>query len=303
MARIKRGLLRAEYKIKGEKLRYLPEFLHRKKISVYNFRLINDSECYVTIDFQDIRKFFAICKNMCYNKLIVRYKGLLSPFVAVFKRIGLFVGAVLFTLVVIVFNNLVLDVKVVGSGSCFKEQTKGVVYDFGVKKYTAFSSIDYKALETEILSNNPRLSFVTVKKQGNILVIDTVLSDKEPSVLGKNTDDLISNYNGVVEEITVLRGTALVRVGETVKKGDKLVGAYLIGKDQAEYQTFVLARVKILEKTEYFYKCDENTEQNLSIAYALAEFNINGEIKEKTHSFEEGGIRVTVTVRRTVYGG
>ena len=303
MARIKRGLLRAEYKIKGEKLRYLPEFLHRKKISVYNFRLINDSECYVTIDFQDIRKFFAICKNMCYNKLIVRYKGLLSPFVAVFKRIGLFVGAVLFTLVVIVFNNLVLDVKVVGSGSCFKEQTNGVVYDFGVKKYTAFSSIDYKALEAEILSNNPRLSFVTVKKQGNILVIDTVLSDKEPSVLGKNTDDLISNYNGVVEEITVLRGTALVRVGETVKKGDKLVGAYLIGKDQTEYQTFVLARVKILEKTEYFYKCDENTEQNLSIAYALAEFNINGEIKEKTHSFEEGGIRVTVTVRRTVYGG
>ena len=303
MARIKRGLLRAEYKIKGEKLRYLPEFLHRKKISVYNFRLINDSECYVTIDFQDIRNFFAICKNMCYNKLIVRYKGLLSPFVAVFKRIGLFVGALLFTLVVIVFNNLVLDVKVVGSGSCFKEQTNGVVYDFGVKKYTAFSSIDYKALEAEILSNNPRLSFVTVKKQGNILVIDTVLSDKEPSVLGKNTDDLISNYNGVVEEITVLRGTALVRVGETVKKGDKLVGAYLIGKDQTEYQTFVLARVKILEKTEYFYKCDENTEQNLSIAYALAEFNINGEIKEKTHSFEEGGIRVTVTVRRTVYGG
>ena len=62
-------------------------------------------------------------------------------------------------------------------------------------------------------------------------------------------------------------------------------------------------QIKILEKTEYFYKCDENTEQNLSIALALAEFNIDGEIKEKTHSFEEGGIRVTVTVRRTVYGG
>ncbi len=303
MARLKRGLLRAEYKVKGEKLRYLPEFLHRKKISVYNFRLISDNECLVTVDFQDIRKFFAICKNMCYNKLIVRYKGLLSPVVAVFKRLGLLIGAILFTVIVLIFNNLVLDVVVVGSGSCFKEQTKGVVYDFGVKKYTAFSTIDYKALETEILSNNPRLSFVTVKKQGSFLVVDTVLSDKEPSVLGKNTDDLVSNYNGVVEEITVLRGTALVKVGEAVKKGDKLVGAYLIGKDDTKYQTFVLARVKILEKTEYFYKCDEHTEQNLSIAYALAEFNVKGEVKEKTHSFEEGGIRVTVTIRRTVYGG
>lgn len=303
MAMLKRGLLRAEYKIKGEKIRYLPEFLHRKKISVYNFKLISDGECLVTIDFQDIRKFFAICKNMCYNKIIISYKGVLSPFIAVIKKIGLFVGASLFLIAVYLLNDVVLSVKVVGSGSCFESQVKSVVSSYGVDKYTAFSTVDYKGLEAEILSKNPRLSFVTVKKQGNILVVDCVSSEKAPSVLGKNTSDLISNYNGVVEEIVVLRGTQLVEVGSVVKKGDKLVGAYLVGKDETEYKTFVLARVKILEKTEYFYKCDENTEQNLSIALALAEFNINGEIKEKTHSFEEGGIRVTVTVRHTVYGG
>ena len=303
MARLKRGVLRGEYKVKGEKLRYLPEFLHRKKVNVYDFKLISDSECLVTIDFTDFRKFFAICKNMCYNKLIVRYKGVLSPFIAVFNKIGLFIGAICFAVVISFSNNLVLDVKGVGSGSVFKEQIKSVVNSYGVNKYTAFSSVDYKGLEAEILSKNPRLSFVAVKKQGNVLVVDCVSSEKEPSVLGKNTSDLLSNYNGVIEEIVVLRGTQLVEVGSTVKVGDKLVGAYLIGKDEIEYQTFVLARVKILEKTEYFYKCNEYTEQNLSIAYALAKFNINGEIKEKTHSYKDGGILVTLTVRRTVYGG
>lgn len=303
MAGIKRGLLRAEYKIKGEKLRYLPEFLHRKKVSVYNFKLLSESECLVTIDFTDFRKFFAICKNMCYNKLIVSYKGVLSPFIVALKRLGLVVGAILFVISILLFSDMVLQVKVTGSGSCFESQVKSVVSSYGVNKYTAFSTIDFKDLESEILSKNPRLSFVTVKKQGNILVVDCAFNSSEPSVLGKNTSDLTSSYNGTVEEIVVLRGTPLVEVGSTVKVGDKLVGAYLLGKDEIEYQTFVLARVKILEKTEYFYKCNEYTEQNLSIAYALAEFNINGEIKEKAHSYKEGGILVTVTVRRTVYGG
>ncbi len=303
MAKIKKGLLRAVYKVKGDKLIYLPEFLHRKSVNVYFFKQTDEKECLIELDYFDSYKFFAICKNMCYNKLIVKYKGLLSPLTYLVKNFGLLLGIVAFIILTALSNNVILGVKVTGSGSCFSQETKAVVNEFGASKYTLFSSVDLQKLETAILTSNSRLSFVAVKKQGNILVVDTVLSKQEPSVLGSSTSDLISDYDGVIEEITVLRGSALVEKGQEVKRGDILVGAYLLGKEDIEYKTFVLARVKILQKTEYFYKCDNPTKSDISIAYALAEFKIGGEIKEKSHTVEKGGVKITLTVRRTVYGG
>lgn len=303
MAQIKKGLLRVVYKVKGEKIRYLPEFLHRKKINAYEFSLNSENECNITIDFSDSRKFFAICKNMCYNKTIIKYKGVLSPLTFFIKRLGFIIGGILFVCLTALFNDVLLSVKVTGSGSCFSEQTKSIVYQEGATKYSLFSRLDYKKIETEVLTQNPRLSFVSVKKQGNILVVDTVLSSSEPSVLGKNTSDLVCEIDGVIEEITVFRGTALVTKGQQIKAGDKLVGAFLLGKDGQEYKTFVIARVKILKNSEYFYKCEGQSEVDVSIAYALAEFNEMGEIKQKRHEVVDGGIKVTLTVRYTVYGG
>ena len=303
MAKIKKGLVRAVYRVKGEKLYYLPEFLHRKGVNVYFFKEIDKNECFIELDFIDRNKFFAICKNMCYNKLVLKYKGLLSPIIYLLKNLGLVLGAVAFTILIALSNNLILDVKVTGSGRAFSQEIKAISSEMGARKYTPFSSVDFDALESKILTSNPRFSFVAVKKQGNVLVIDTVLSKNEPSLLGSVTTDLVSNYDGIVEEITVLRGTPLVEKGQEVKRGDKLVGAYLLGKGENVYKTFVLARVKILQKTEYFYKCDNPSEKDVSIAYALAEFNFGGDVKEKTHAVEKEGIRVTLFIRRTIYGG
>ncbi len=300
---LKRGLLRAEVSVRGEKLRYMPELLHRKGVNVYEFILKDDQNALITVDFLDLSKIFAICKNMCYNKKVVKYKGILSPFTALIKRAGFFIGSVLFLILTPILNNVILSVDVKGSGSCLADETKTIAYENGAQIFSTFSSLDYSALATKILTENSRLSFVTVEKQGNRLVINTVLSTSEPSVLGKNQVDLISSYDGKIEAITVLRGTPLVEVGSAVKKGDKLVGAYLTGKDGEFYETYVIARVKILQNYKYFYKCDIVNDISVSTAYALAEFNSDGEVVEKTHAVKEGGIEVTLTIRRTVYGG
>ena len=88
-----------------------------------------------------------------------------------------------------------------------------------------------------------------------------------------------------------------------LKKGDVLVGAYLTGKEGELYQTYVIARVKILQNYKYFYKCDTVNDYSIKRAYALAEFNLDGEVVDKTHQIKDGGIEVTLTVRRILYGG
>lgn len=303
MAIIKKRWLLVDYKISGKNVRYMPEYLHKKKVSVINFRLVDEQNAIVTIDFLDLSKFFAICKNMCYNKKVVRYTGVFAPLAYIKNNLSVFIGCILLAVTVALFNNVVLAVKFTGSGEIYSEQTSLIIGENNVKKYSLFSSIDYKELENEILTRNDKISFVTVKKQGNVLVVNTELSNEKPNVLGENRKGLESQVNGVVEEIVVLRGTPLVKEGDVVVKGQSLVGAFVVLKDESVVETFVVARVKILENKEYFYKCDIINEQTLSLAYALAKFELGGEVAEISHQILNGGINVIVTLRHTVYGG
>ena len=302
MATVKRRLLRIKFLVSGDRLNFLPEILHIKGINVYCFKLVNENNAEVTIDSQDFIKFFAICKNMCYNKKIIGYYGVLAPLTLLLNKVGLVIGSLIFISLVLIFNNFLLDVKVVGSGACFEQQTKSVIYNYGIKKFTPFNKINYDEIENLILSSNPKIAFVTAKKQGNILVIESVLS-KTPVILGENKNNLYSNVSGIVEEIVVLRGTPLVEVGSAVQSGDLLVGGYYTLKNEERVETFVLGRVKIISEEEYFYKCDSVSDTEISIAYALAKFSFDGEIVSLLHSVEKDGIKVLVKIRHTINGG
>ncbi len=304
MARLKKGLLRITYLVSGKNIEYLPEFLHRKKVSVIKFLKESESLAKVTIDVSDVNKFFAICKNMCYNKKVVGYRGILCPLTLFINKVGLCLGIALFILISTLLNGVCLGVKIQGSGVAFESETRSLLKTLGVSKYSLFSKIDYKQIENKILSSNPNITFVSVYKEGNFLVVDSQITSSKIEVLGENSTDIVSVVDGVIEEIVVLRGTPLVKVGDKVKKGDILVGAYSLGKEEGEtFPTFTVARVKIIETVEFSYKPNILNDREIELAYALAEFNVGGEIIEKSHKVDNDVIVVTLSIRRTITGG
>ena len=304
MASVKKGYLRITYLVEGKNIRYLPSYLRYRKVNVLDFSVKSDSECLVSVDFKDRYIFFAICKNMCYNKKVVNFKGILSPFAKFFAKIGVYLGLILFTLCSALLNGVVLDIKVEGSAKCFERETLSLLSREGIKKYSLFSSVDYKALENAILVSNDSVSFVSVYKRGNFLIINAELSSSPNKPLAKYDGDLTSSVDGVVEEISVLRGTALVAVGQEVKKGDVLVGAYLTDKDGEVYESFTVARVKILETVDFEYDGTTFSDREIELCYALSSFKLNGgEVADKSHKIIDGKIVITLTVRHILYGG
>ncbi len=297
MAKMKSGFLRASVLLRVESPEYLPVLLAKKGIKVIDFRLLGVKECLVTIDCVYFRKFFAICKNMCYNILSVKYKGILSPVMLIIKKAGVFVGIIAFLCCSLALSNLVYEIDVIGSGSIFKNETILTLNEMGVKKYSTFSSIDYESLAKNLLKSNERLAFVSAEKKGNRLVIKAELGAYPPTVLDKQTENLVSLYDGVIEEIAVLRGTALKSVGDKVSKGDELVGAYVVKKDESIYQTFIIARVKILATEKYFHPCENPSIEDARSALVIAEFLSDGEVTKKSYEICEGGVEVTLTVR------
>ena len=114
---------------------------------------------------------------------------------------------------------------------------------------------------------------------------------------------MLSPVKGVVEKINVLRGTVLVNEGDLVDVNTPLVGAYHTLKSGEKSPTFVVARITVIEQTEYFYKCHTASEESVKAALSLAEFFIGGEIISKTPAVVDDGIVVKLKIRHTIYGG
>ena len=298
---MKRGYLRVKYKITGKKVGILPSFLSERGVSVFGYNQINEESCTLIIDFCDTNKFFAICKNMCYNKTIIGFYGVFAPLAYLASNIGIVLGLVIFCLSAWYLNGFILDIECTGTGACFATQTRIVAEDNGASKFARFNSVDFDLLESKILSSNPKLSFVSVEKQGNRLVINSVLSDKDPTVLGENSSDLISPYNGIIESLVVLRGTPLVKVGDVVSENTVIVGAYLKGKEDKTYPTYVIATATIIENKTRFIKIDgEITDSLILSAKKVAEFESDGEVIQTDAEKTLNGIIITIKIRHTI---
>ena len=300
---MKRNVLYVEYLLNGDRLKYLLGYLENKKIPVYNFLEIDGKNAKITIDYIDRYNFFAICKNMCYNIKSVKYKGLLSLFVVALKNIGVVIGAILFALTIYLSQDYILKVECKGSGSYFANEIISISKDYGVDKYKKFSNIDTLGLKHALLSTNPNISFVTIEKSGNKLIINSVMQKNEPESLGQNVKDVISEVKGVVESVSVLRGTPLVNKGDIIDIGTPLIGAYITGKEDKTYPTYVVGRITILEERTKFYKCLYIDDDTVKTIEPISKFNENDEVVTIKSTVKEGGVEITLIVRHIVVGG
>ena len=85
--------------------------------------------------------------------------------------------------------------------------------------------------------------------------------------------ELRAGDSGVVKELTVYRGTAVVNVGDFVSENDLLVGGYAVIKDKVVKINVIARVVLICEKEFRFFSQLNNSE---SIAEMLAVEVVNG---------------------------
>lgn len=294
---MKRGVLRCVYTVKGRNLNFLPEYLHLKNVSVYGFILKGEDSCKLTIDYVDRRKFFAISKNMCYNIRKVSFRGLLSPIYTIVKYLGVSIGVLLFTLNSFYLNGYIYRIDLTGSGSCYKSEIIALAKEYGVYKGARYNKADISSLKLKLLSYKERLSFVSIDKRGNVVVINTELANSELNPLDKNTQDLVCDVDGIVESVNVLRGTALVNVGDRVSKGSILIGAYAVGKEDKTYPTYVVGRVTVIEEKIKFFKSNKFDENTLQTFLGVAKFLEDKEVVSHEIKTDKKGVYVILKVK------
>lgn len=193
----------------------------------------------VWVNGKDRKKVFAILQGSCYNIKKVRFRGFERVKAECIKSAGLLVGAVFFLCAVAFAQGRVLRVEIAGSGAYYAEEVKEILSLGGVKRFSSVPK-DTAMLSAQILSL-PRVSFCSLKLSGGVLTVNVEVSDENALLEGK---PLLAPCDGVVEELVVVRGTALAEVGSSVKKGDVIVANSASGEGGTR-PVIVIARVKI----------------------------------------------------------
>ncbi|MBO7149924.1 MAG: sporulation protein YqfD [Clostridia bacterium] len=268
-----KGLIDVKYTylIEGLNLDRFINSMKNKGITLYNIKKTSNKRLIVSVSYQESKIFFANAKELCYNIKKIKEKGLGLPLIKMWRGVGVLVGIIIFCFSTFFFNDFIYEISFSGSGSVYKREVLSYLNSVGVKEYQRFSSFDFERIEDGVLADNSNLSFVAIEKHGNTLLVDLALATDNVDRLDGNVYSLTSAVNGTIEKINVYRGTALVKKGDYVNKGDLLVDGYMTIKEQT-VKINVLASLSIIAEEQLLYSSKKDNEQEKAELLARANF-------------------------------
>lgn len=257
--------------------------LTRANIPVYRLKK-RGTKLYLSVNREYIEKVFAIFGRPCYN-IRIRRKSKSMRFAAFFRRrVGLFIGAAVFIAATVFSQNVVFKIKITGSGSYLKPQVLAVANECGVKEWSLCKSADTPLLQAKILAL-PGVNFCSVQREGAYLIIDVRTEESDYSLA--TSEPLLSPADGVIRRIVTVCGTQLKQEGESVKKGETLIGTYTLSEDGESSPCMAVgfAEICVTYDISLYYdkESDKNREDALSSTALYSENVIEKSVKVKSH--------------------
>lgn len=207
-------------KISGEFNERMLNLFSVNKINVWNITK-NEEEIFVCISIKDFKKIRKIRRKTGIKISISERHGL--PFVLsrYHLRYGVFAGVSLCVGLLIFLNLFVWQIKVEGNYNVDSEKILTVAGQFGLKKGAYKKKINAHELRDKILLNCDGLAWASINIEGCSVTIN--VSEIKNETTENSYCNLVSDYNGVIKNIVVQKGTAAVEKGDAVQKGDLLI--------------------------------------------------------------------------------
>ena len=160
-------------------------------------------------------------------------------------------------------SGLVWDVRVDGAEQIREAEITSALREVGLSVGKLWRGIDPEETEVALLQQLGDLSWVQINRVGTVAYV--TVRERAPGAPKRGSpyacSNIVAEFDGVIEEITVERGRAEVTVGQVVRRGDILIsgvveteaGAYLAaakGSVRARVSSNTRAAVSEVESEE-----------------------------------------------------
>ena len=225
----------------------------------------NDGKSYyIKADIKDADELKEISRRSGCRTEIIKYKGLPVLIRKVRKRKAYALGVLIFAVLLYFLSGFVWTVSVDGNYRVPTEDIKKFCEQNGIYPGALKKDINQTKAAEMIIANFKDISWASVSVKGTQAVISVAETIPETKIIDNSyACDIISDMDGIIENITVISGTPLVRTGDVVKKGDVLVSGRLEIKDGDEVkgEKYVKAEAYIRAQTVHKLTLEVNLNQ------------------------------------------
>lgn len=231
--------------IKGVYLDRLLNICLKNNISLWDISRINDYEITSKIHIGSFKKLCKLGSNTKCKVHITSKKGV--PFIV--KRFSvrpcLFAGIFLFLISLYFTNSFIWSINISGNETISNAEILENLNTLNVHIGSKSSKIDEYNIKNDMLLNIPNLSFIAINVYGNQLSVQIKERTIAPPIFNPNEAiNIISDKNGLIEEINVKSGIAVKHPGETILAGEMIVSSIIpFETDGARYE-HALADIK-----------------------------------------------------------
>lgn len=211
--------------VKGLNIEKLINRLIKEGVPVYSASRKEHKRLDFCVEYKCRKKVIACLENLCYNYQITGDFGLMPLFGMLLRRAGLIAGCALICFAAFFSTFYVADIRVSGCKSIDPESIKGSVGEMGAAGFS-LGRPAASEIEKSIYEKYHGVSFVSASYRGLVLYIKVVEAEPVPVVISSEPKNIVSSYDGKISRLIVYRGTALVKAGDTVKKGQVIIGGY-----------------------------------------------------------------------------
>lgn len=253
-------------------------------ITVYRIKSIDLLNIRLDVDKSGMDTAVLILEKYGAEYKILHMFGLYFFFGKMIKRPVLVIGILLLAVLVIYLPSRVLFVAVKGNETIptryilDKAESCGIA--FGGKR----KMIRNEKIKNALLSEIPELQWVGVNTYGCLVVIS--VEERTPNDPEEHVDyhtNLVATHDAVITEMSVLRGVALCKPGQAVRKGQVLISGYsdvglcirLTGAE-GEIRGYTQRSLKVKTMTEYTTKVKQrNIKRRYSIFFGKKLINFD----------------------------
>jgi len=145
-------------------------------------------------------------------------------------KAGIAIGALFSVIIAVLLSLLVWDVRVEGNVSIPDSEIIRMLEEEGFGVGTLWHRADRSDIENGVLKENGNISWINVNRRGTVAYVR--VAESENGAEGGEAEkggyaNIVATRDCIIEEITVTRGTALVKRGDVVREGEILIEGLL----------------------------------------------------------------------------
>ena len=155
------------------------------------------------------------------------------------RRYGLMAGALIFFFILFFSGRFVWDIRVSGNSTLTAAEVKAELAAVGFSKGCRIGTHDVDRITNSVLINSERIAWMSINMNGNVAYVQIREKVDAEGEFGKDTSgdsNIVAARDGIIEYVEVMRGSAAVTEGQSVKEGELLISG-VSESTHGEYRT------------------------------------------------------------------